>query len=75
MPEERAERAHAERAGGLHELALTDAEDLRVDARAIHTQFTGAMTSATIHRLGRGMAARAMARMRAGKAVMTSVGA
>ena len=41
--------------------------------RAIHTQFTMAMTMATIHRLGRRIAARAMARISAGNAIIISV--
>ncbi len=41
--------------------------------RAICTQFTMAITSATIHRLGLNVAARTMASSNAGKAIIKSV--
>ena len=63
----------AERAGRLDELELDQRAGLRVDDARVCTQFTSAMTRATIHKLGLRMAASAMASSSAGNAIIRSV--
>src|SRR5207249_4575768 len=60
------------RAASINSRWLVDSTWLYM-IRAIHTQFTMAMTMATIHRLGRRIAARAMPRISAGNAIIISV--
>ncbi len=64
----------AERPLGLDEVALGQRRASRCrSTRAICTQFTSAITSATIHRLGRKIAASTIASSSAGNAIIRSV--